>query len=978
MSNARLSQHDQRSFWGRLFDRVFVSVFRLVMKNRDLNVQGLKNLEALRRQPGETGVLVNANHVSLRDAVQILCAMPQDQMLRLAVVMDVGQYQAFTNPRPMTSVATSGNPLTFPWMVLKSQILAPRLLRLFFNRMEVHRVDSDNVHSIRDLTEKVQNGQNALIFMEGRLTATGKPMHVFDGGAKILMDSRAPLMNLHLSGFEHLAGMTGQAGAFYHQAKKPKMGLSIAPLRTVPADLPTAGPDVKSQRRAVAHWVRDVMLEDRVRAANTDRTLIEALWDAGEEHGFDKKILGGPALTPPKGYAVDKAALAAALRARLQPGEKIGSLMLKPSFKVAVPEAVEMAGGACVVFPETDKLSVFIDKVVASGVRKVLVPEYILPFGDWAAKVDALKANGIDVLCLDLPREKRKGAAGEEYLDVLYHVRRDFPITTPDLGDLTYRDLLGRIHTLAPALQKALGPVQTAWRAAKVEAAVDLRGETPPDAVQLASLLGGHKPVGTLLPNAKAGVVALYALQALGRVPAILNPKAGLAAMLSCVETAGLEHVITSRMVVEVAQLQVEIQELQKRGIKIVYLEDLRKDVSLLRHVFPAMRHAAKGKRPKLPARDPKAPAVILFTSGTTGKPKGVAISHKGLLTNVEQLDAVMSFTPAERITSVLPFFHSFGNTIGLVFAPLKGLYSFLAPNPLKAREVNAATYFSGGTVLGGTATFVRSYLKRARHELQGVKYFFFGGERTPPDLFAKLHEAAPHAIGIEGYGTTETGPVIAANTPADSRLGTVGRALPLTEIRVVPRPGIDDTPAIVASGKQQGVLHVKAPQNMLGYILPEQPGYLQPLVGGEHDTGDIVSVDSEGFITIIGRNKHFAKIGGEMVPWQAVTDKLAAYDPQANYAVVSVPAAEKGDKLVLFTDRQDVTLPFVREAVVLQGGMTDIAVPKDIRVLEKGSFPVLGTGKPDVFALQQKAAEEPARPRGDEALATPSSTPHA
>jgi acyl-CoA synthetase (AMP-forming)/AMP-acid ligase II len=450
--------------------------------------------------------------------------------------------------------------------------------------------------------------------------------------------------------------------------------------------------------------------------------------------------------------------------------------------------------------------------------------------------------------------------------------------------------------------------------------------------------------VGLLLPNVNGVVVSFFALQGLGRVPAMLNYTAGLTNLKAACTAAEVKTVVTARAFVTQAKLQDVIAGLEADGRRVLYLEDIAATIGAgakLRALIGARFARRLLARRKL---SPDAPAVILFTSGSEGLPKGVVLTHRNLLSNCLQLAARIDFNSTDIVLNALPVFHSFGLTGGTLLPILNGIRTLLYPSPLHYRIVPALAYDSNATILFGTDTFLAGYARMAHsYDFYALRYIFAGAERVRDETRKTYADKFGLRI-LEGYGATEAGPVIAVNTPMHFKPGTVGRLLPGIEARLDEVPGIDN-------GKR---LAIRGPNIMAGYLKADLPGVLQPPEGGWHDSGDIVTIDTEGFITIRGRAKRFAKIGGEMVSLPAVEGYAAALWPNADHAVVTRPDPKKGEQLVLFTTAAGAT------AAALQhwargNGVTELAVPKDVRVVD--ALPVLGTGKLDYVTMGAMAA---------------------
>jgi len=276
---------------------------------------------------------------------------------------------------------------------------------------------------------------------------------------------------------------------------------------------------------------------------------------------------------------------------------------------------------------------------------------------------------------------------------------------------------------------------------------------------------------------------------------------------------------------------------------------------------------------------------------------------------------------------------------------------TFLYPSPLHYRIVPALVYDTDATVFFGTDTFLAGYARGAHpYDFYSVRYIFAGAERVRDETRRTYADKFGLRI-LEGYGATETAPVIAVSTPMHFRPGTVGRALPGIRYRLDPVEGIAEGGRLIVGG----------PNVMLGYLRADRPGAIDPRDrdedgNGEYDTGDIVQLDDDGFITILGRAKRFAKIGGEMVSLAAVEGEIGRLWPDSHHVVVTLPDDRKGERLVLLTDRADAARPDLVSAFRLSG-LAEIAVPKVVIVVDK--VPLLGTGKVDYAAAEEIAREK-------------------
>ena len=341
----------------------------------------------------------------------------------------------------------------------------------------------------------------------------------------------------------------------------------------------------------------------------------------------------------------------------------------------------------------------------------------------------------------------------------------------------------------------------------------------------------------------------------------------------------------------------------------------------------------------------PDAPAVVLFTSGSEGTPKGVVLSHRNLLANCAQIASVIDFHGGDIAFNAMPMFHAFGLTGGTILPLLSGVRTFHYPTPLHYRIVPALIYDTDATICFSTDTFLNGWARYAHpYDFYAMRYIFAGAEKVREEtrhLFADRFGARV----LEGYGATETSPVLALNTAMQCRPGTVGRFLPDIAWRLEPIAGIETG----------GRLFVRGPNVMLGYLRETAPGVLEPPEDGWYDTGDIVSVDAAGFMTIVGRAKRFAKIGGEMVSMTAAEALVASLWPESQHAVISVADTRKGEALLLVTTRQNAD---AREILALARArmIPEIMVPRAVLCVK--SVPLLGTGKVDYPAVQSRAED--------------------
>jgi acyl-[acyl-carrier-protein]-phospholipid O-acyltransferase/long-chain-fatty-acid--[acyl-carrier-protein] ligase len=488
-------------------------------------------------------------------------------------------------------------------------------------------------------------------------------------------------------------------------------------------------------------------------------------------------------------------------------------------------------------------------------------------------------------------------------------------VEDPVSGPLSYRKLLAGAHALGRKLQ---------------------------------DMSEAGEAVGVMLPNANGAAAAILALTSAGRVPAMINFTAGSNNILTCCASAKVKTIITSRGFVEKGKLEKLIAALSE-SVQIIYLEDVRDSLTLI----DKLRALALHQRP-LVARKPDDPAAILFTSGSEGAPKGVVLSHKNMLANAAQAAARIDFGRTDKVFNVLPIFHCFGLTVGFVLPLMSGVPIYLYPSPLHYRIVPELVYGSNATILFGTDTFLSGYARCANaYDFRSIRYVVAGAEPVKEATRAIWHEKFGIRI-LEGYGVTETAPVLALNTPMFNKFGTVGRLMPGVEPRLEPMPGVS----------QGGRLFVRGPNVMLGYLKADNPGVLQPPKDGWHDTGDIVTIDAQGFVSIKGRAKRFAKIGGEMVSLAAIEALAAELWPKALSAAATEVDPRKGERIVLVTQQKDAARADY-QAYAKSRGASDLMIPAEIMIVD--AIPLLGSGKLDFPAITKMVRE-----RGRYILPTP------
>ena len=456
---------------------------------------------------------------------------------------------------------------------------------------------------------------------------------------------------------------------------------------------------------------------------------------------------------------------------------------------------------------------------------------------------------------------------------------------------------------------------------------------------KIAAMTEPGERVGILLPSSMGVVVTYYGLHAHGRVPVMLNFTSGERNVKAAVQAAGVGKVLTAKRFIQQAKLEELIGHIESVA-EVVWLDDVRKSIGLPDKLYGLMA----GLMPKRfrVKTEPSSPGVVLFTSGSFGAPKGVVLSQWNLVANCRQVAQHIELKPEWVMFNPLPTFHCFGLTGGVLLPLLQGMKAFQYPSPLHARQIVELLPQVKASILFATDTFLNQYARVAGpDDFATLEFVVAGAERVRDETHHLFNTRFRGLKLLEGYGATEAAPVVAVNHPDRNRPGTVGQMLPGMEWRLETVPGIDEG----------GRLYLRGPNVMEGYLSPDDPMEIEPLEGGWHDTGDIVSIDDEGYVCILGRVKRFAKIGGEMVSLTAVEGLASAVWPEARHAVVSVPDSRKGEKLVLVTDRKDADVSRLAEWARSHGA-PELAVPK--KIMRVGEVPVLGTGKTDYVAIQQ------------------------
>lgn len=451
--------------------------------------------------------------------------------------------------------------------------------------------------------------------------------------------------------------------------------------------------------------------------------------------------------------------------------------------------------------------------------------------------------------------------------------------------------------------------------------------------------------VGLLLPNTNVAAISLLAMNAINRTSALLNYSAGVEGMDAAIVSADIKTIITSKRFLKEGKLEHFPENFPQ--IRWIYLEELRKEITLKDKLWVLM--ARRNPLKYLPEVKADDEAVILFTSGSEGKPKGVVHTNASILTNVEQLHTVADFTKKDRFMVALPLFHAFGLTAGMFTAILSGAKAFFYPSPLHYRVIPEMIYELQATVFFGTSTFLQNYARYANPvDFSTLRYVVAGAEKLSDTVKQTWQDKFGIRI-LEGYGATECAPVISINVPMDYKENTIGKLLPGINSKLEPVEGIE----------KGGRLMIKGGNLMKGYLFYQNPGVLDNSEieqnDGWYDTGDIVSIDEDGFLAIEGRAKRFAKIAGEMVALETAERVFRETYPDNLHAAVTREDQSKGEAIVIYTTAEETD----RKALIQTArslGIPELAISRDIRYIRE--LPRLGSGKVNYRALTEMASE--------------------
>jgi acyl-[acyl-carrier-protein]-phospholipid O-acyltransferase/long-chain-fatty-acid--[acyl-carrier-protein] ligase len=464
------------------------------------------------------------------------------------------------------------------------------------------------------------------------------------------------------------------------------------------------------------------------------------------------------------------------------------------------------------------------------------------------------------------------------------------------------------------------------------------------------------KMIGIMLPATAGGALANIAALMAGRVPVNLNFTAGKDAVSSAVEQCRIRTILTSRAFLSRLKLE--------PGEGSVFIEDLLSSFNmgekLLAAVQARLLPAAVLERLYNPAKsDSNSLATVMFSSGSTGRPKGVMLTHKSVIANVDSIEQLFRLTHRDKIAGILPFFHSLGYTITLWFPILTGLGVVYHPDPLDAKAVGALVAKHKATMLLAAPSFCKSYVRVCtREQFSTLRYVIVGAEKLQ-DAIAQSFEEAFGLPLLEGYGCTEMSPVVAVNIQdvegdgtrqIGRKPGTVGHPLPGVSAKI-----LDLETRELLSYNRQGLLLVKGPNCMAGYL--GQPEKTQEVMeDGWYVTGDIASIDEDGFIRITDRLARFSKIGGEMVPHMRIEEALRPLLGDYACVVTAVPDEQRGERLVLFHTNREIGPERIWEQLS-SAGLPKLWIPKRESIHYLESLPILGAGKLDFCRLKTLAA---------------------
>ena len=440
-----------------------------------------------------------------------------------------------------------------------------------------------------------------------------------------------------------------------------------------------------------------------------------------------------------------------------------------------------------------------------------------------------------------------------------------------------------------------------------------------------------NRPIGLMLPNIAPAAIVFFAIQYLGKVAAIINFTSGAKNIVSCLEKSDVKYLVTSRKFVDQSNMQSLILEIESRNYKFIYLEDIREILFLKDKVFAVKDFLLNIFISK--KLNENQLAVILYTSGTESEPKGVGLTHQNLFSNRMQVLESLKINRTEKFFTCLPFFHSFGLGIGVLLPVLYGCKVFLYPTPLHFQTIPKLIEKTRSTVFFSTDTFLKKYIPHIeKSNFKNLKYLIAGAEKVEQSTHDKYHK---HGIQIlEGYGVTEASPAVSVNTKENYKIGSVGKFITGIEYRIEKIDGYT----------QGGLLFIKG-KNIITRYFGQQQEF------DWYNTGDVVRVDEEGYLFILGRLKRFAKIAGEMISLSQIEEFPKKLWPDNNNVVCSIKDNTKGEALILLTDNKKADLSVLTN-FMKEEGLSNLYLPKKIKIINE--FPILGSGKINYKKLQE------------------------
>ncbi len=446
-----------------------------------------------------------------------------------------------------------------------------------------------------------------------------------------------------------------------------------------------------------------------------------------------------------------------------------------------------------------------------------------------------------------------------------------------------------------------------------------------------------EKTVAIMMPNTVTTSVLFFALQNLNKTASIINFTSGITNIKSSLEVSKIKIIITSKTFIEQINMQENIKIIEK-NTNVLYVEDIKSEINISSKIEALKKLLFKEKI----ERNENNVAVILYTSGTEGSPKGVMLTHKNLYENRKQILNVLNIQKGEKFFTCLPFFHSFGLGVGVLLPILNNFKVFLYPTPLHYKNIPGLIESTGSSVFFSTDTFLKKYSKYAvKENFKNIKYLIAGAEKLDEETYMYYKNNFDTKI-LEGYGVTESSPAVSVNTFEDFKLGSVGKIFSEIEYKIEKIDGYS----------KGGLLFLKGKNIMLGYQV-EKDTNKKDFHNGWYNTGDVAFVDNEGYLFILGRLKRFAKIAGEMISLAQVENFPKKLWPENYSAVCNVKDVNKGETLILLTDNKKADLIKLMK-LMKEEGQSSLYFPKKIKIIDE--FPILGSGKIDFKKLQELA----------------------